>query len=693
MDMHYNNDNKVSFEILSPLDGEETPVSIASATLERTPGEPSKVKFVIHRDLNVPISSFSLAYRFASLTFPISDHTFTERTYSDGVLNRKEDVLITLLVLEKTSISGGFVFVSSVTYESGKVVTYTPRVYLEGNVENSGTVSGKSGDAGESSDDDSEGDLWETESSEEGSIKSSRVRKIIVGVSSAAAIAISVGVGAHLITYGNAVEKAADKLMAERRYNEAYKIVSDTIFDSTLQNVCESAAKYYLSQEDYFNAFVYAKGAADPFEEDVIKLAQSELLSEDGLSINENALSVIRQVGDPADFDSAMISLADECMEAGEYVLAMNVSQEIGSDTDRESKCSVIFTEGIKHYMNEGMFDKAAALIDVYDSSDAAAGELSEYLESVGIDVSALIEECQNSGGSASAVILTNYLGGDSSSIAVDAEDLSIRKNLKTAYPMLSLKQKRDYHAQRFALYKGAFFIKDGAIEGTDITDAISVDTNEYQTVVLHADGRVTSLENGGHNLVIDIPEGGNTVQISAGQYHVALLDDDGTVSAYGDNTYGQCDTGSWTDIVAVATGANFTLGLRSNGEVVACGSNMSGQCDVSSYSNVVDIDACDQTAVLLFNDGKMAVCGDVSMGLREVSDFENITRISAGDACIVAERADGRYLSASGTVSGNCGSTGDWHNAEWFAAGSVCAGYIDTAGNMIITGDGAPAV
>src|SRR5665648_462925 len=75
---------------------------------------------------------------------------------------------------------------------------------------------------------------------------------------------------------------------------------------------------------------------------------------------------------------------------------------------------------------------------------------------------------------------------------------------------------------------------------------------------------------------------------IAAGRRHTVGLKSDGTVTAVGDNKYGQCDVGSWRDIVAVAAGnvhmANnmgnaHTIGLKSDGTVMAVGWNKHGQC------------------------------------------------------------------------------------------------------------------
>ena len=68
---------------------------------------------------------------------------------------------------------------------------------------------------------------------------------------------------------------------------------------------------------------------------------------------------------------------------------------------------------------------------------------------------------------------------------------------------------------------------------------------------------------------------------LAAGHRHTVGLKSDGTLTAVGDNKYGQCDVGSWRNIVAVAagnvhkarnTGNSHTVGLKSDGKVIAAG-------------------------------------------------------------------------------------------------------------------------
>ncbi len=63
---------------------------------------------------------------------------------------------------------------------------------------------------------------------------------------------------------------------------------------------------------------------------------------------------------------------------------------------------------------------------------------------------------------------------------------------------------------------------------------------------------------------------------------HSLGLKSDGTIVAWGDNDYGQCDVPAPNaDFVAVAAGWWHSLGLKSDGTIVAWGLNGYGQCNV----------------------------------------------------------------------------------------------------------------
>ena len=121
---------------------------------------------------------------------------------------------------------------------------------------------------------------------------------------------------------------------------------------------------------------------------------------------------------------------------------------------------------------------------------------------------------------------------------------------------------------------------------------------------------------------------------ISAGRRHTVGLKSDGSVTAVGDNKFGQCNVSGWREIVAVAagnvhmapnTGNAHTIGLQSDGTVVAVGWNKHGQCDVSGWRDIVAIAAGDWHTVGLQSDGTVTVVGNNRYGQCNVSGWRGI--------------------------------------------------------------------
>jgi len=113
---------------------------------------------------------------------------------------------------------------------------------------------------------------------------------------------------------------------------------------------------------------------------------------------------------------------------------------------------------------------------------------------------------------------------------------------------------------------------------------------------------------------------------IAAGRRHTVGLKSDGTVTAVGDNKYGQCNVSGWRDIVAVAagnvhlatnTGNAHTIGLASDGTVAAVGWNKHDQCDVSGWRGIVAIAAGWRRTVGLKSDGTVVDAGSRGGSIR----------------------------------------------------------------------------
>lgn len=121
---------------------------------------------------------------------------------------------------------------------------------------------------------------------------------------------------------------------------------------------------------------------------------------------------------------------------------------------------------------------------------------------------------------------------------------------------------------------------------------------------------------------------------IAAGRRHTVGLKSDGTVSAVGDNKYGQCDLSGWRDIVAVAagnvhmatnTGNAHTIGLKSDRTVSAVGWNKHGQCDVNDWRDIVAVEAGWCRTIGIKSDGTVVAVGDNEYGQCEVSEWSGL--------------------------------------------------------------------
>ena len=173
---------------------------------------------------------------------------------------------------------------------------------------------------------------------------------------------------------------------------------------------------------------------------------------------------------------------------------------------------------------------------------------------------------------------------------------------------------------------------------------------------------------------------------LSAGANHTVGLRRDGTAVAAGVNYSGQCDIGSWTNIVAVSAGDAHTVGLRADGIVVATGANGSGQCNVDGWTNIVAISAGGSHTVGLRADGTVVTAGTNGSGQCNVYSWTNIVAISAGDSHTVGLRADGTVWAAGANGSGRC-NVGSWTNIVAIGAGHEHTMGLRSDGTVVAVG------
>jgi len=188
-----------------------------------------------------------------------------------------------------------------------------------------------------------------------------------------------------------------------------------------------------------------------------------------------------------------------------------------------------------------------------------------------------------------------------------------------------------------------------------------------YHTVGLKSDGTIVTV---GFNKYGQCNTGSwrNIVAVASNSGTIGLKTD-GTVVAVGYNEYGQCNTEGWRDIVAIAAGRLHTVGLKTDGTVVAVGSNSKDQCDTGSWRDIVTIAAGDSHTVGLKVNGTVVTVGDNYCGQCNTESWRDIVTIAAGDSHTVGLKADGTVVAVGKNEDDQC-NTGSWRDIIAIAAG-----------------------
>jgi hypothetical protein len=158
---------------------------------------------------------------------------------------------------------------------------------------------------------------------------------------------------------------------------------------------------------------------------------------------------------------------------------------------------------------------------------------------------------------------------------------------------------------------------------------------------------------------------------ISAQALNTLALRKDGTVVAWGDNYYGQCNVPpGLTNVTAIAAGGEHSLAV-SNGFVLAWGDNYYGQCNVPlGLSNVWDVAASGFHSLALKGDGTVVAWGDNAYGEASVpAGLSNVVAVAAGGDSFIDDVYLGNALPYSLALKSD-GSVVSW--GAGYAVGPV---------------------
>ena len=174
---------------------------------------------------------------------------------------------------------------------------------------------------------------------------------------------------------------------------------------------------------------------------------------------------------------------------------------------------------------------------------------------------------------------------------------------------------------------------------------------------------------------------------IGAGYSHSAVVHKDGSVTAVGDNSYGQCDTGDWSGIIGLAVGGNHTIGMTYDGFLVASGNNEYGQCDVSGWTDIVSVATGDGHTVALKANGRVIARGNNEYGQCDVQEWSDIVQIAVSANHTIGLKKDGTVLAVGWNDYGQCSVEGET-DVLYIATGERNTVLVKYDGSVTAVGD-----
>ena len=173
----------------------------------------------------------------------------------------------------------------------------------------------------------------------------------------------------------------------------------------------------------------------------------------------------------------------------------------------------------------------------------------------------------------------------------------------------------------------------DGQRDVDDWTNIVAIATGWRHTVGLNSNGdvlitgygssrqfnQIQSNKDEWSHIIAIAAGGGNDNNIGKG--HTVGLREDGRVVAVGDNSFNQCEVGQWENIIAIAAGDWFTIGLDKDGSVFVTKPSVQTIQEYNLYTDVFSAENWSNTGLVAINAG-----GGSAIGL-----YDNGTVVAVG--------------------------------------------------------------
>ena len=248
--------------------------------------------------------------------------------------------------------------------------------------------------------------------------------------------------------------------------------------------------------------------------------------------------------------------------------------------------------------------------------------------------------------------------------------------------------------------------------DGNDTDNTISVKRRTIaagvtNTVGVLTDGTIIATKYTGEfgSEQPELNEWTDIISVATGDSFTVGLKSDGSVVATGRNVTGQCDVSNWKDIVFIAAGNTNTVDIKSDGTVIATkytGKYYNGQCDVDTWKNInevgiliapvifvekwkdiISISAGDLFTVGLKNDGTVVLTGSIDD--YDVENWKGIISISAGDSHIIGLKTDGTVVATGSSYHGQC-EVKTWSDIVEISAGTSNSVGLKSDGTVVST-------
>lgn len=456
-------------------------------------------------------------------------------------------------------------------------------------------------------------------------------------------------------------------------YDTAYQLLSESGHEDIVAQSKYERAMVLLERKDYDSAYILLEEAGRGDEVKQNKYDRAMAML--GEKDYDNAYKLLEEAGKNDEIKQSKHDRATELIEAGKYEEAYELLNEIGL-TDE---------------INASKYQRATELIDKKDY-ESACDLLYEIINYDGAKESlyqcAIALHTDKKDEEAQAVFkrLGSYRDSNEFWQYIAAENLLAEG--KVAQAAIAFSRVGDYQDAKERCRSAWSLVEQRE----------TISAGKTHTVALKSDGTVVASGNGKYG-ECNVGTWTNIVAVSAGSGHTVGLKSDGTVAATGSADEGQCNVSGWTDITAISAGGWYTagvksldghtVGLKSDGTVVATGSNDKGQCDVSEWTDIVAISAGGGHTVGLKSDGTVVAAGSNGLGQCDVSEWTDIVAISAGEMHTVGLKFDGTVVATGRNFDNQCNvsewtdivavSASRWHTVGLKSDGTVVATKLDS--------------